>query len=51
MDEEEAAAARTGERALADPGDRSCRDTRVDGVAAAAQNLRSGLRGQRVPGC
>ena len=48
---EEAAAARAGERALADPRDRGGCDARVDGVAARTQNFGPGLRGQRMPGC
>ena len=51
VDEEEAAAARTGERALADPGDCGGRDAGVHGIAACAQNVRSGLCGERVTGC
>ena len=51
VDEEEAPAARTGERALADPGDRGGRDAGVHGIAACAQNVRSSLCGERVTGC
>ena len=51
MDEQEPAAARTGERALADPGDGRGRDARVDGVSARAQNVRPGFGSEWMPGC
>jgi hypothetical protein len=51
MDEEEASSAEAGERALADPGDRRSCDTRVDRVAAGAQNIGSRLGGERMTGC
>ena len=51
VDEEEASAAEAGERALADPGDGGRRDARVDRVAARTQDVRSCLRGERMPGC
>ncbi len=51
VDEQETAAARAGERALRDPRDEGGRETGVDRIAAVGEDLRSGLRRQRVPGC
>ena len=51
VDEQEAAAARTGERALADPRDGGRRDAGVHGVPARAQDVRSRRGGERVTGC
>src|SRR6266566_989718 len=49
-DEQEAASARTGERALGDPGHAGSGNARVDRVPAFAQHLGARLGGERVPG-
>ena len=51
VDEQEAATARAGERALGDPRDRGSGNARVDGVAVCAENVGSRLGGERVTGC
>ena len=50
VDEHEAAASRTGERALRDPGHECSGDARVDSVPALSEDSRSRLRCQRVAG-
>src|SRR5204862_8169948 len=49
-DEQEAASAGTGERALRDPGHAGSGNARVDRVPAFAQHLGARLGGERVPG-
>ena len=51
MDEQEAAAARPGQRALGDPGGRARGDRGVDGVPARLEHVGAGPRGQRMPRC
>jgi len=51
VDEHEAAAARTGERALGHPRHRGRRDARIDGVPAFPENLGARFRGQRMARC
>ena len=49
--EQEAPAGRPRQRALRNPGDSRGCNARVDGVAARAQHVGSGLGRERVSGC
>ena len=48
--EQEAAAARAGQRALGDPGDTGSCDAGIDRVSAFGEDARAGLGGQRMSG-